>query len=67
MGTSVELLVGVILIAASAGGLWVSRAVDGQVRSFAADGRDTYIAIAITVALGLGIASFVAGVAAVVN
>jgi hypothetical protein len=67
MGTSIELVVGVVLLAASLGGLWVSRAVDGQVKSFAQNGRDTYIAIAITVALGLGIASFVAGVAALMN
>jgi hypothetical protein len=67
MGTSIELLLGIALLAASFGGLWASRAVDGQLKSFAQNGRDTYIAIAITVGIGLGISSFVAGVAALMN
>ena len=67
MATSFELLLGIVLLAASFGGLWASRAVDGHVKSFAQNGRDTYIAIAITVGIGLGISAFIAGVAALMN
>jgi hypothetical protein len=67
MVTSFELLLGIVLLAASFGGLWVSRPVDGQLKSFARNGRDVYIAIAITVGIGLGISAFVAGVAALMN
>ena len=64
---SFELVLGIVLLAASLGGLWVSRAVGGQVKAFAQDGRDVYIAIAITVGIGLGISAFVAGVAALMR
>jgi hypothetical protein len=67
MATSFELLLGIVLIAASLGGLGASRAVGGQVKSFAQDGRDVYIAIAITVGIGLGISALVAGVAALMR
>jgi hypothetical protein len=67
MATSFELLLGIVLLAASFGGLWASRAVDGQTKSFAQDGRDVYIAIAITVGIGLGISALVAGVAALMK
>jgi len=67
MVTSFELILGIVLLAASFGGLWVSRPVDGQVKSFVQGGRDVYIAIAITVGIGLGISAFVAGVAALMN
>jgi hypothetical protein len=64
---SFELLLGIVLIAASLGGLWASRAAGGQVKSFARDGRDVYIAIAITVGIGLGISALVAGLAALMS
>jgi hypothetical protein len=57
-----DLLLGVLLLAASIGGLWFSRAVGGQVRPFARNGRDTYIAVAVTVGVGFGIAALVSGV-----
>jgi hypothetical protein len=62
-----ELLLGVLLLAASFGGLWYSRPVGGKMRPFARDGRDTYIAIAITVGVGFGISALVAGVVALTN
>jgi hypothetical protein len=57
-----DLLLGILLLAASIGGLWYSRPVNGQMRSFARNGRDTYIAVAITVGVGFGIAAVVSGV-----
>jgi hypothetical protein len=62
-----ELLVGVALLVASLGGLWFSRPVDGELRPFARNGRDTYIAIAVTVGVGFGISALVAGVVALSN
>jgi hypothetical protein len=62
-----QLLVGIIILVASIGGLWFSRAVGGKVRPFAQGGRDTYIAIAITVGVGLGISFLVSGVVALNN
>jgi hypothetical protein len=66
MGTG-ALLVGIVLLVAAVAGLWASRAVDGHVKSFAQDGRDVYIAIAITVAIGLGISAFIAGVSGLMS
>jgi hypothetical protein len=62
-----ELLLGIFLIAASIGGLWFSRAVGGEVRPFARNGRDTYIAIAVTIGVGFGISALVAGLVALNN
>jgi hypothetical protein len=42
------LLLGAILLIASIGGLWFSLPVDGQMRAFARQGRDVFIAIAVT-------------------
>jgi hypothetical protein len=57
----VELFVGVLLVAASFGGLWYSLPVGGQIRPFARDGRDIWIAIAVASGVGLGIAFIIAG------
>jgi hypothetical protein len=57
-----QVLVGLIILVASIGGLWFSRAVDGKVKPFARDGRDVYLAIAITVGVGIGISFLVSGV-----
>jgi hypothetical protein len=63
----VEVLIGVLVIVVSIGGLWFSLPVGGQMRSFAQNGRDTYIAIAVTVGIGLGFAVLIAGIALLVE
>jgi hypothetical protein len=63
----IKLVIGITLLVASVLGLWFSRAVDGNTRAFVRNGRDVWIAISITVGVGLGISSFVAGVAALAN
>jgi hypothetical protein len=63
----VEVLIGVLVIVVSIGGLWFSLPVGGQMRSFAQNGRDTYIAIAVTVGIGLGFAVLIAGIALLVD
>jgi hypothetical protein len=57
----VQLVVGAAFLVASIGGLWVSLPVGGQMRSFARDGFDTWIAIAVTTGVGLGIGFLIAG------
>jgi hypothetical protein len=57
------LLLGAILLIASIGGLWFSLPVDG--RAFARQGRDVYIAIAITAGVGIGVSAFILGLAAI--
>jgi hypothetical protein len=47
------LLLGAILLIVSIGALWFSLPVDGQMR-FARQGRDVWIAIAITTGVGIG-------------
>jgi hypothetical protein len=61
------LLLGIALIFASIAGLWASRAVGGNVKPFARHGRDVYIAIAITVGVGLGISALVDGLVVLAN
>jgi hypothetical protein len=57
----VELVVGVLLIFAAFGLLWFSLPTGGQVRPFAKDGRDVWIAIAVASGVGLGIGFIIAG------
>jgi hypothetical protein len=57
----VGVLVGVSLIFAAFGLLWFSLPVGGQMRSFARDGRDVWIAIAVASGVGLGIGFMIAG------
>jgi hypothetical protein len=59
------LLLGAILLIASIGGLWFSRPVDGQMRAFARQGRDVWIAIAVTTGVGIGISALIAGLSAI--
>jgi hypothetical protein len=54
---------GAILIIVSIGGLWFSLPVDGQMRAFARQGRDVYIAIAITGGVGIGLSALIVGIA----
>jgi hypothetical protein len=56
-------LLGAILIIVSIGGLWFSLPVDGQMRAFARQGRDVYIAIAITGGVGIGLSALIVGIA----
>jgi hypothetical protein len=56
-------LLGAILIIVSIGGLWFSLPVDGQMRAFARQGRDIYIAIAITGGVGIGLSALIVGIA----
>ena len=63
----IQVVLGILLIVASIGGLWFSRPVGGKIRPFARDGRDVYVAIAITVGVGLGISAFIAGVVTLAN
>jgi hypothetical protein len=63
----IQLLIGIGLLVASFAGLWFSRPVGGEMRSFAQGGRDVYIAIAVTVGVGLGLSSLVAGAVALAN
>jgi hypothetical protein len=56
-----QFIAGAVLLVASIAGLWFSRAVDGQMRAFARDGRDTWIAISVTTGVGLGIGFVIAG------
>ena len=53
------LLLGAILLIASIGGLWFSLPVDGQMRAFARQGRDIFIAIAITGGVGIGLSALI--------
>jgi hypothetical protein len=59
----IYLVIGVILLITSIGGLLVSLPVDGRMRAFALHGNDTWIAIAVTTGIGLGISSLIAGFA----
>jgi hypothetical protein len=59
------LLLGAILLIASIGGLWFSLPVDGQMRAFARQGRDVYIAIAITGGVGIGLSALIVGLAGI--
>ncbi len=61
----VELVVGVSLIVAAVGLLWFSLPVGGQMRPFARDGRDVWIAIAVAAGVGLGIGFIIAGTTSV--
>jgi hypothetical protein len=56
-------LVGAILLIASIGLLWFSLPVDGQMRAFARQGRDIYIAIAVTGGVGIGLSALIVGIA----
>ncbi len=58
-------LLGAILLIASIGGLWFSLSVDGQMRAFARQGRDVYIAIAITGGVGIGLSALIVGLAGI--
>ena len=56
------LLIGIITISASLGGLWFSLpTADGQMKPFLANGVDTWVAVAITVSLALGIGGLIVG------
>jgi hypothetical protein len=57
-------LLGAILLIASIGGLWFSLPVDGQMRAFARQGRDIWIAIAITTGVGIGVSALIVGLSA---
>jgi hypothetical protein len=61
------LLLGAILLIASIGGLWFSLPVDGQMRAFARQGGDVWIAIAVTAGVGLGVSALIAGIASYAN
>jgi hypothetical protein len=63
----IQLAIGALLLIASIGGLWFSIPVHGQIRSFARDGRDTWIAIAFTTGVGLGIGFLIAGVTSILD
>jgi hypothetical protein len=39
--------------------------VDGQMRAFARQGRDVWIAIAITTGVGIGVSAFIVGLSAI--
>jgi hypothetical protein len=57
------LLVGIITTALSVGGLLISRPdPDGRMKPFLANGIDTWVAVAITVGLALGLGALLVGV-----
>ena len=58
---------GAILLIASIGGLWFSLPVDGEMRAFARQGRDIFIAIAITGGVGIGVTALIVGLAAILG
>jgi hypothetical protein len=49
------------------GGLWFSLPVDGQTWAFARQGRDVWIAIAVTAGAGLGVSALIAGITSYAN
>jgi hypothetical protein len=59
-------LLGAILLIASIGGLWFSLPVDGEMRAFARQGRDIFIAIAITGGVGIGVTALIVGLASAI-
>ena len=61
------LLAGVAALVAALIGLWFCLPVDGQMRSFAQGGRDTWIALAVTAGVGLGIGFMIAGITEMAN
>jgi hypothetical protein len=61
------LLLGAKLLIASIGGLWFSLPVDGQMRAFARQGRDVFIAIAVTAGVGIGVIALIAGITSYAN
>jgi hypothetical protein len=56
-----------ILLIASIGGPWFSLPVDGQMRAFARQGRDIWIAIAVTTGMGIGVSALIVGVSAILG
>jgi hypothetical protein len=52
---------------ASFGGLWFSLPVDGQMRAFARQGRDVFIAVAVTAGVGIGVSALIAGITSYAN
>ena len=58
---------GAILLIASIGGLWFSLPVDGEMQAYAHQGRDIFIAIAITGGVGIGVTALIVGLAGILG
>lgn len=62
------LLTGVIVTSASIGGLWFSLpGADGQIKPFARNGLDAWLAVMVTVGVALGLGALVVGIVELVG
>jgi hypothetical protein len=57
-----EVLLGAVISGASIAALWVSRPIEGKMRPFLANGVEVWVAVAITLGIGFGVAKMVMGV-----
>ena len=61
------LMSGVLILAASIGGLWFSLPTEARISPIAQHGRDTLIAIVVTIGSGLGLGAIVFSIASLIN
>jgi hypothetical protein len=57
-----EVLLGAVILGASIALLWVSRPIDGKMRPFLANSVEIWVAVAIVLGIGFGVAKIVMGI-----